>query len=175
MEVSSIGAGLPLVVVGIAAIAIAGSGVADRAGKSSGRAAGSGASSAGRDASESVCPEALEGVPASRVRDVPQGAANLTVVGPTASKTELFGVRLIVSGQVIGVFAAKLLPGVQLQIERFVDAECRPTMVEAIGGGAPVESLQGGINYRFPSLLGHSYVFNFNYDGVYLFVNFVRT
>ena len=171
VEVSSIGAGLPLIVLGVVAIAIAGSGVV---GRNSGNAGGQDASSAGsggRASSESVCPDALEGVAPGRVSDVPQGANSLVVVGRTASKTEPFGLRFVVADHVVGVLAARLLPGGQLQIKRFVDADCRPTHVEELGG-APVESLERGINYPIPALLGHSYLLSFLYDGAYILISF---
>src|SRR4029453_11124988 len=74
VEVSSLGAGLPLIVVGIAAIAIASSGVVGGDGGITDKHQGSSEGSGGPPASDSVCPNALESVPAERVNDVPRGA-----------------------------------------------------------------------------------------------------
>jgi hypothetical protein len=171
MEVSSIGAGLPLIVLGVAVITIASSGLVGGDGGTTATHEDSTKGSVGRPASESVCPDTLEGVPAERVSDVPQGAHNLTAVGPTESKTEPFGLRFIVSDHVVGVLAARLLPEAQLQVKRFVDADCQPVQVEAINGG-PVESLEGGINYLIRALPERTYVFYFLYDGAYILITF---
>jgi hypothetical protein len=172
VEVSSIGAGLPLIVVGIAAIAIASSGVVGGDGGITGKHQVSSEGSGGPPASDSACPDALESVPAERVSDVPQGAHNLVAVGRTASKTEPFGLRFIVADHVIGVLAARLLIGGQLQVKRLVDADCQPTQVEEIGGGGPVESLERGINYLIPALPEQPYIFSFLYDGANILITF---
>jgi hypothetical protein len=172
IEVSSIGAGLPLIVLGVAAITIASSGVVGGDGGTTAKHEDGSKGAVGRPASESVCLDALEGVPAERVSDVPQGAHNLIAVGRTASKTEPFGLRFIVADHVAGVLAARLLPGGQLQVTRFVDADCQPTQVEEISGGGPVESLERGINYLIRALPERSYVFSFLYDGAYILITF---
>lgn len=171
VEVSSIGAGLPLIVLGVAAITIASSGVVGGDSGTTGKQEGSSTSSVGRPASKSVCPDALEGVAAERVSDVPQGAHNLPAVGPTASKTVPFGLRLIAADHVVGVMAASLLPGGQLQVKRFVDADCQPTQLEEISG-RPVEALERGINYLTRGLPEQSYVFSFLYDGANILITF---
>jgi hypothetical protein len=103
VEVSSLGAGLPLIVVGIAAIAIASSGVVGGDGGTTGKHQGSSEGSGGSPASDSVCPDALQSVPAERVSDVPLGAHDLVAVGRTASKTGPFALRFIVADHVVGV------------------------------------------------------------------------
>jgi hypothetical protein len=172
IEVSSIGAGLPLIVLGVAAITIASSGVVGGDGGTTAKHENSSKGSVGRPAAESVCPDAFEGVPAERVSEVPRGAHELPAVGRTASKTEPFGLRFTVADRVVGVMAARLLPGGQLQIKRFVDADCRPTQVEDLRGGGPVESLEGGVNYLIRALPERSYVFSFKYDGAYILIDF---
>jgi hypothetical protein len=73
---------------------------------------------------------------------------------------------------VVGVLASRLLPSGQLQVKRLVDADCQPTQVEEINGGAPVESLQGGINYLIAGLAERAYIFQFQYDGAYILITF---
>ena len=116
-EVSSIGAGLPLIVVGIAAIAIGGNGViggGDDGGALDGEG-GSGGSAAGTGL-ELDCPD----LPQARVVDVPQGAHELTVAGPVESKTEPFSLRFIDDNQTVGVLTARKLPS-----DVFQDPELR--------------------------------------------------
>ena len=127
-EVSSIGAGLPLIVVGIAAIAIGGNGViggGDDGGSLEGEG-GSGGSAAGTGLGLD-CPD----LPQARVVDVPQGAHELTVAGPVESKTEPFSLRFIDDNQTVGVLTARKLPSDVFRIQSFVDADCQTSAIKA--------------------------------------------
>ena len=168
-EVSSIGAGLPLIVVGIAAIAIGGNGViggGDDGGTLDGEG-GSGGSAAGTGL-ELDCPD----LPQARVVDVPQGAHELTVAGPVESKTEPFSLRFIDDNQTVGVLTARKLPSDVFQVQSFVDADCQTSAIEGEPGAAALDAIPGWGNVTIPELMGRSYVLTLGYTGSDIVVYF---
>jgi len=143
-EVSSIGAGLPLIVVGIAAIAIGGGGAIrdDSAGGIFGGNGGGGDSadqttSADQTSAVLECPD----LPRARVIDVPQGANALIIAGPAESKTEPFTLRFRDNNQTVGALTARLLSSDVFEIQSFVDADCQSTQIESTEpGGAALDA-----------------------------------
>jgi hypothetical protein len=169
-EVSSIGAGLPLIVVGIVAIAIGGGGVI--AGRDDGRADLGGEGGSGGSAAETgiglECPD----LPQARVVDVPQGAHELTVAGPVESKTEPFSLRFIDDNQTVGVLTARKLPSDVFQVHSFVDADCQTSAIEGEPGAAALDAIPGWRNVTIPELMGRSYVLTLGYTGSDIVVYF---
>jgi hypothetical protein len=160
VEASSIGAGLPLIVVGIAAIAVSGGRVL---GGDGGGGAERAAAVAGTQTAVAMrCPDDLSaGLPAGRVADVESGANAQIVAGPTASKTEPFGLHFTDGGRTIGAMRARFFPASGVfRIESFVDARCRPVHLESLQPG--VGALTAAPNYADVrvDLLGRSYVLN---------------
>ncbi len=172
-EVSSIGAGLPLIVVGIAAIAIGGGGVirgADDGGADLGGEGGNGGSAA-ETGIVLECPD----LPKARVVDVPQGANGLIVAGPAESKTEPFVLRFIDDNQTVGVLRAKKLPSDVFQIQSFVDADCQTSEIEGTEpGGAALDAVPNDTNVMIPDLMGRSYVLYLRYVGPDIRVSFIE-
>jgi hypothetical protein len=168
-EVSSLGAGLPLIVVGIAAIAIGGNGViggGDDGGTLDGEG-GSGGSGAGTGIGLE-CPD----LPQARVVDVPQGAHELTVAGPVESKTEPFSLRFIDDNHTVGVLTARKLPSDVFQVQSFVDADCPTSKIEGEPGAAALDAITNWRNVTIPELMGRSYVLNLGFTGTDILVNF---
>ena len=168
-EVSSLGAGLPLIVVGIAAIAIAGSGVIarDDDGAGLGGDGANGDSAAGTGAALE-CP----GLPQARIVDVPQGAHTLIVAGPIESKTKPFILRFIDDNRTVGALAARKLPSDVFQIQAFVDGDCQTSEIEGEPGAAALDAIDNWRNVTIPDLMGRSYVLNLGYTGTEINVNF---
>jgi hypothetical protein len=174
VEVSSIGAGLPLIVVGIAAIAIAGGGAIGEDDGTGGERAvvaenGENGDSGDQTGSDLACPD----LPQARVVEVPQGANALIVAGAAESKTEPFVLHLIDDNQTVGALAARLLQTQLFEIQSFVDADCQPAVVEAVEpGGAPLDALPNYVNVSIPELMGRSYILNIGTGGTDIRVNF---
>jgi hypothetical protein len=98
VEVSSIGAGLPLIVVGLAAIAIWSGGVIR----------GDGGDSGDQTIAALRCPDDLaKSVSAQRIATVESGVNAQIVAGPTVSKTEPFGLRLTDGGETVGAMTVR--------------------------------------------------------------------
>jgi hypothetical protein len=171
LEVSSIGAGLPLIVVGIVAIGVAGAGVVGGDGGGDG---GSGESGKDQTTAALKCPDDLaKSVPSTRVATVESGANAQIIAGQTVSKTEPFGLRFTDGGETVGAMSATFFPGSQVFKARLVDAECHSADV---GDLTPGEGALAAIpNYRDVQvdLEGHSYLLNLG-GGSDIRVNFAR-
>lgn len=168
VEVSSLGAGLPLIVVGLAAIAISGSGII-------GGGSGGGAAETtpeDRTTATPKCPGDLtKSVPPQRVAGVESGADAQVIAGASMSKTELFGLRLTDGGKTVGAITARFVPasGVFV-IQSFVDAACHASHVESIGEPGALPAVQNFTDVRV-NLGGRSYKLNLG-GGTDLRVNF---
>lgn len=170
-EVSSIGAGLPLVVVGIAAIVIAGGGVIGGGDDDGADVAGAGGNGASAMETGTVleCPNQ----PEARVVDVPQGAKGLTVAGPAESKTEPFVLRFIDDNQTVGMLTARKLPSDIFQIESFVDGDCQTSEITSVEpGSAALDAIPNQSTVMIPALMGRSYILVVGYGGAGINVNF---
>ena len=127
-EVSSVGAGMPLMVVGVTAVAIAavrggttGVPTSQMSGKSG--PAGSTATSG----SSAGC-SAFRGIPQARVRKVEEGANGLDVIGTDQSQSAPFVLKLTQNDKEIGGIRARWIASSSLfKIESVVDADCKPT------------------------------------------------
>lgn len=162
-EVSSIGAGLPLIVVGIAAIVISGGDVfgrGDDQGADRGDGGRNGGSATEEIGGELDCP----GFPQARVVRVPQGASAVVVAGPNASKTEPFTLHFRDDNQTVGALTASKLPGNTFEIEGFVDADCNRTEVQSTDGTA-LDVIPNFASVMIPDLMGRSYEFNLGSSG----------
>jgi hypothetical protein len=169
-EVSSIGAGLPLIVVGIAAIAIGGGGTI-RGDSAGGIFGGDGGGGDSADQTNAVleCPD----LPRTRVIDVPQGANALIIAGPAESKTEPFGLRFIDNNQTVGALTARLLPSQDFLIQSFVDTDCQSRQIELNEpGAAALDAIPNNRNVLIPDLMGRSYILNLGYGSTDIRVNF---
>jgi hypothetical protein len=170
VEVSSIGAGLPLIVVGLAAIAISGGGIIGGDGEGGAPGTGSG----DQTPAALKCPDDLTtSLPSQRVATVESGANAQIIAGATMSKTEWFGLRLTDGGKTVGAITARFVPASGLfTIQTFVDADCHAGHVESIAapGSGPLSSVQNWTNVRV-TLRGRSYTLNLG-GGADLRVNF---
>jgi len=123
-EVSSVGAGLPLIAVGVAAVALAAGGVDVGGGGSAEEAAATTTESAG---SGGCFGDYFGGIPAGRVFTLEDGVQDRDVIGTTEPKTGPFGLRLSVDGRPIGALRMRFFADNGLfRIESVVDAACRP-------------------------------------------------
>lgn len=168
-EVSSIGAGLPLIVVGLAAIA-AGSGIIR--GDDGGGASGGDRS---RRATAAVnCPTDLtKNLPFQRVATVESGADAQIIAGPGMSKTAAFGLRLTDGGTTVGAITARFVPASGVfAIQSFVDADCHAVHAESIAdpGSGALAAIKSFTDVRV-DLRGHTYKLNLG-GGTDLRVNF---
>jgi hypothetical protein len=160
VEVSSIGAGLPLIVVGIVAIGIAGGGVI-------GGGDGGGRDVAGKAQTTAVlkCPADLgASLPAERVADVESGAHDQIVIGPALSKTEPFGLRLTDGGETVGAITARFFPASGLfKIQSLVDADCHAAEAVSLAGKGRVDAIANYNDVRI-DFAGRSYVLDMGSD-----------
>jgi hypothetical protein len=125
-EVSSVGAGLPLIAVGVAAVALAAGGV-DLGGGANGEEEAS-TTTAGEGTGDGSCFAGyFEGIPAGRVFTLEDGVQDRDVVGTTEPKAGPFGLRLNADGAAIGAIRMGFFPENGLfRIQSVVDAVCRP-------------------------------------------------
>jgi hypothetical protein len=171
-EVSSIGAGLPLIVVGIVAVGLAGTGVIgndeDGGGETSGSAGNAGTPAAIK------CPDDLaKSLPAQRVATVESGANAQIIAGPSASKTQPFGLRLTDGGETVGAVSATFFPASGVFKGTIVDADCHATKVQSlVPGEGSLEAVPNNADVRL-DLMGQSYVLNFG-GGSDIRVNFAK-
>lgn len=140
VEVSSVGAGLPLIVIGVAAIAVAGGGIVGDGGGTT--------PSQGQPADQAAalaCPDDLaERLPTQRVATVEAGASGQVVAGQAASKTEPFGLTLTDQGTTVGAMTVRYFPASKVfKVQSVVDAECETGQVESIS--QPGVDLAGAI------------------------------
>jgi hypothetical protein len=153
VEVSSIGAGLPLIVVGLAAIGIWSGGVIR----------GDGGDSRDQTIAVLRCPGDLtKSVPAQRVATVESGVNAQVIAGPTVPKTEPFGLRLTDGGETVGAMAVRFLPASGMfKVQSFVDANCHVGQVQslAVPGQGPLPEIPNWADVRIV-LRGRSYRFN---------------
>src|SRR5262245_51749619 len=127
-EVSSVGAGMPLIVVGVAAVAIA----AVRSGSTgvptapiSGR---SGSASAAATSGPSTGCSVFQGIPRARVAYVEEGASAQDVIAADQSKRGPFALKLTENAKGIGAIRVRWIgSGKLFRIESVVEADCRPT------------------------------------------------
>lgn len=144
LEVSSIGAGLPLIALGVLAVALA---VVQQPDRGSG---GNGVRTAPTDTDRPSTPPtsptgtnvpvphdvpdcitaffgAQPEVPGDRQRELPAGVIDWDVLRPEESKRDEFGLVFTDSGQVVG--AAKMSYDIlakQFNVDNIVDGECNP-------------------------------------------------
>jgi hypothetical protein len=153
VEVSSIGAGLPLIVVGLAAIAIWSGGVIR----------GDGGDSGDQTIAALRCPDDLaKSVSAQRIATVESGVNAQIVAGPTVSKTEPFGLRLTDGGETVGAMTVRLFPASGMfKVQSFVDANCQVGHVQSLAepGQGALSEIPNWADVRIV-LLGRSYRFN---------------
>jgi hypothetical protein len=155
IEVSSIGAGLPLIVVGIVAIGLSGGGVVGGGG-------GDGTSGTGQKSAKLKCPDDLEAsLPPERIANVEVGADGQIVVGPAASKTPSFGLRFTDGGDTVGAITARFFPASNVfKIQTVVDADCRAGKIVSLeGGGVIPDTIPNYRNVRI-DFMGRSYLLN---------------
>jgi hypothetical protein len=155
-EVSSIGAGLPLIVVGIVAIALAGGGVIggddDDGGTANKTTSGTGV----------MCPDELRTtLPPERVADVEVGAHDQIIIGLAASKTEPFGLRLTADGETVGAIAARFFPASGLfKVQSLVDADCQAgDVLDPTPGKGRLQQIRNYNDVRI-DLAGRSFLLN---------------
>jgi hypothetical protein len=138
IEVSSVGGGLPLIVLGVVAIAIASF---RGPGGPIGPDGPNGANGPGGDSQDSTTQEPSGGgsaacfdqyfvnVPNDRIATLEEGAQDVDVIGPSQPKEGTVGIRLDALGNPIGALRFEFFPrsGDVFKIETVVDARCRET------------------------------------------------
>ncbi len=170
VEVSSIGAGLPLIVVGIVAIAISGGGAI-------GDSNGNGKSAEAKTGTIATleCPDDLASkLSAERIATVESGANAQIIAGPLASKTDTFGLRFTDGGETIGAMTLTFFPASALfKVQSFVDADCETAQVLSLEPGVGALGAIRNWGTVRTDLGGNSYLFNVG-SGVDTRVNFGR-
>lgn len=126
-EVSSVGAGLPLVVVGIAAISL-GATLGDADERPGGASEVAGEVPAGIVASEShPCPDFFAGIPSRRIASVEEGVTDRVVVRTSEPKAGPIGLSFTDAGRPVGALRIVYFPVNGLfKVDGLVDARCRP-------------------------------------------------
>jgi hypothetical protein len=124
VEVSSVGAGLPLVVVGVVAVAFAAS-------RSSSLGFGTstppGVPIAAAALTNGCLGGVFRGIPADRLASVEEGASDQVVIRATQSLSGLAGVRLTELGKTVGGMTFNYVPASSLfKIGALVDRSCKP-------------------------------------------------
>ena len=125
VEVSSVGAGLPLVVVGIAAIALA----ATRTGvDGEGDQPATEATAAGITVSDAhPCPDLFAGIGPRRLASIEEGVTGRIVVRPSEPKAGPIGLSFTDAGRSVGALRLVYFPDDGLfKVDSLVDARCRP-------------------------------------------------
>ena len=155
-EVSSLGAGLPLIVVGIVAIALAGGGVIGGDDDDGGTTKKTTIS-----AGVTCADELRTTLPPERVADVEVGAHNQIVVGPAVSKTEPFGLRFTADGETVGAIAATFFPASGLfKVQSLVDADCHAgEILDPTPGKGRLQTIRNYNDVRI-DLAGRSFLLN---------------
>jgi len=133
MEVSSVGGGLPLIVLGVAAIAIASVRGPGTPTGPTGPGEPVGKDPATSEPSSAPSAECLDryfmGIPKDRVATLEEGARDVDVIDPGQPKEGTVGIRLDALGSPIGALRFQYFPGSGdvFKIETVVDAQCRET------------------------------------------------
>jgi hypothetical protein len=124
VEVSSVGAGLPLIVVGVVAIAAGGS---DRLRADAGGSR-SETRAAATDATATGCLERyFEGIPATRLDTLEEGVHDYDAIRANEPKAGPLGLTLTELARPIGAVRIVFLPANAIfKVESVVDAACRP-------------------------------------------------
>jgi hypothetical protein len=123
IQVSSAGAGLPLIVLGVAAVLLSNTGVAERL-ELPGLGRTESVTTSGDGAS------CFPDVASDRIRRLEAGASDQDVIGPHQSKAEPFVLVLTEGGATIAELRLRFFPENELfRVESAVDAEC-----EELGG-----------------------------------------
>jgi hypothetical protein len=134
VEVSSVGGGLPLIVLGVAAIAMA----TLREPYQTTRGGAAAPTSPATDTTRARTPELTDGscfdryfagVPKDRVVALEEGAQDIDVIGPSQPKQGTVGIRLDAFSRPIGGLRFQFFPGSGdvFKIETVVDGQCRET------------------------------------------------
>jgi hypothetical protein len=136
VEVSSVGGGLPLIVLGVVAIATATlrgpgetAGTGGTAG-ATGPATNTAAPSTPEPPTDAACFDRyFANIPKDRLVALEEGAQDIDVVGPSQSKQGTVGIRLDALGRPIGALRFQFFPGSGdvFKIETVVDSQCRET------------------------------------------------
>ncbi|WFB11267.1 hypothetical protein LRS74_32695 [Streptomyces sp. LX-29] len=124
IQVSSLGAGLPIMVIGATLLVLAVfTPVSDRRGPSP---EGGGSPSLVGPSGSRVCPDRLlEDVEEQRVSTVEEGVIDQTVLGPDQSLSGVFGIRLNDDGTPVGAIRLRFSPDSQVfKVGAVADATC---------------------------------------------------
>jgi hypothetical protein len=134
-ELSSAGAGLPLVALGLGCILFAAvgrsggsrDGAAERAADAPVAAAGTQSAPNALAADSGACfAELFAALPADRVGSVEAGVRDFDLVGSHQPLEEPFGIRFTDGGTVVGAARMRWYPNGFFRIEALVDPACRP-------------------------------------------------
>jgi hypothetical protein len=179
MEVSSVGGGLPLIVLGVAAIAIASvrgpgtptgpTGPGEPVRKDPGAAEPSTA------ASTECLDRYFMGILKDRVATLEEGAQDVDVIRPDQPKEGTVGIRLDALGSPIGALRFQFFPGSGdvFKIETVVDAQCRETQeFSNVSRASDKRTLQNYDTLRI-QLGGRLYELRFG-GGAEIRLNFIR-
>jgi hypothetical protein len=138
LEVNSVGAGLPIVALGVAAIAFGGV----RSVSSTDANASAVADAGGTETAGPAAASCFDG--AGRVRTLEEGATDLLLVQPGETPGDPFWIAFTQNGDRIGGVRVRYFRDNALfKIERLVDASCRPIEpVENVTSGGDPRTLQ---------------------------------
>lgn len=159
-EISSTGAGLPLIFLGLiavlsttttvpVAIQLPGGAVPLQIG---------GGSAEGKARPLTACfAQALDAIPGDRVRQLEVGGRDAEVVGPQQSKQESFALQLADGGRPVGLVVFRFFSANELfKVEHVIDQECRPASHQNASRGGDPDALENWDSLRI-ELAGHVY------------------
>jgi hypothetical protein len=158
-EISSAGAGLPLIFLGLVAVlansasgavpvqlpgVLAGVGSPLQTGQTGGLAV------EGRARTLSACfGEVLAAIPADRVWQLEAGVEGVELVGPHQSKQDSFAVQLTDGGRPVGLVVLRLfLAGEVFRVEHAMEHECRPASHQNVSRGGDPDTMQNWDSLR---------------------------
>jgi hypothetical protein len=127
-EVSSVGAGLPIIVLGLAALVLFPTAASTASGGGPTQRLLNGLTTTlGVGGGDSCRGQQLRDVPNARVVTVEEGARDLEIVGPQDSKEEPFSLWLTDGGRFVGAIKLRFFRAGELfKAEAIVDGTCQP-------------------------------------------------
>ena len=123
VEISSVGAGLPLIFLGVVCIVISNTSIPAEFDIWNREPESNGQTSSGSD----DCFEYFQGMPKDRVKTLEEGAQDVQLIGPHQSKDEAIAIKFTENNQPIGAIKFYFYSNNNMfKVETVVDSNCQP-------------------------------------------------
>jgi len=177
LEISSAGAGLPLIFLGLVSVltATAALPVAIQLPGAAAPLQIGGGAAQGKTRPLTACfAQALDTIPGDRVWQLEAGVNDAKLVGPQQSKQESFALELTDSGHPVGLVVLHFFSASELfKVEHAIDQECRPASHQNASRGGDPDVLQNWDSLRI-ELAGRVYELRPGFSDGRIDANFIR-